>query len=725
MKLILLAVASLATLISYAQDTLTTQNLNDVVISATKFETNPKQIGQKIQVISAKELQWQNAANTADALSNTGNILVQKSQGGGGSPIIRGFEANKVLIEIDGVRLNNAIFRGGHLQNVLRIDNNALDKLEILYGPSSTIYGSDALGGVMHFITKAPKLNKVEGSAVTRYSTATRETMGNLNFNIGGKKWASFTSITFANYGDVVQGKVRKSAYADFGKLNNYVARVDNKDIVVANNNVNKQVGSGYEQHDIIEKLRYQQNATTNHTLNLQYSGTGDVNRYDRLTEINAGKPRYAEWYYGPEERLLTSYKLEKNVNKSFMDKLIVTAAYQNSKESRNSRRLNATKRKSQFENVNVYSIDIDALKKINRHEINYGAEAYFNTVKSSALFTTISTGVTSIADTRYPNGGNTMNNEAVYVQDKITLATNKLFLNLGARYNLSQLESKFGDTTYFAFPFDAVKQTNSALCGNVSLVYLPTQYSKISAVASTGYRTPNVDDISKVFESAAGKIIVPNANLKPEYTKNFELSASQTIAKKITLEAGAYYTQISNAITISAAKYNDKDSVHYAGVMSKVYSAENKKKAYIQGAYGALTLNVTKHISVNGTINYTYGRIKTDTVNIPLDHIAPTFGKAQMLYTHNKLQADVSFIFNGKKELKNYLLNGEDNEQYATKDGMPAWNTLNARVAYSFCKYLNVQLACDNILDANYRVFASGISAPGRNIRVTLRANF
>ncbi len=725
MKLILLLIASIATLTTYAQDTLTTQPLNEVVISATKFETNPKHIGQKIQVINAKELQWHNAANSADVLSNTGNILVQKSQGGGGSPIIRGFEANKVVIEIDGVRMNNAIFRGGHLQNALRIDNNALDKLEVLYGPSSTLYGSDALGGVMHFITKKPKLNVCEGSAVTRYSTATQEIIGSLNFNIGGKQWASFTSITFANYGNVVQGKVRKSAYADFGKLPNYVERIDGKDYIIVNDNVNKQVGSGYEQHDVIEKLRYQQNATTSHTLNLQYSATGDVNRYDRLTETSGGKPKFAEWYYGPEERLLTSYKLEKDIAKKLIDKLIITTAYQNSKESRNTRRLGSNKRKAQFENVNVYSIDIDALKKTKRHEINYGAEAYFNTVKSSAIFFNINTAATSIADSRYPNGGNTMNNQAMYIQDKISIVAEKMFLNIGTRYNFSQLKSTFGDTTYFAFPFNNVQQNNSALCGNASLVYLPTQYTKISALASTGYRTPNVDDMSKVFESAAGKIIVPNATLKPEYTKNIELSASQTIAKKITLEAGAYNTQLSNAITVGDAKYNAKDSVRYGGVMSKVYTSQNKRNAYIKGAYGALTINATKHLSVNGTVNYTYGRIKTDTVEIPLDHIAPTFGKAQVLYTHNKLQADVSFIFNGKKELKNYLLNGEDNEQYATKDGMPAWNTLNARVAYNVCKYLSIQLACDNILDVNYRVFASGMSAPGRNIRLTLRANF
>jgi hemoglobin/transferrin/lactoferrin receptor protein len=722
MKIYLLVVATLAASVAYAQDTISNKNLNEVVISATKFETNPKQVAQKIDVVTSKQIQFQNPANTADLLSNTGNVLVQKSQGGGGSPIIRGFEANKVLIEIDGVRLNNAIFRGGHLQNVLRMDNNSLDKVEILYGPSSTIYGSDALGGVLHFITKEPKLNAESYNASYRFSTATCEQVRNLNFNIGGKRFASFTSITFADYGDVIQGKVRKNTYAEFGKRNQYVERIDNKDVVITNNNVNKQVGSSYEQHDIVQKLKFQQNATTSHLLNLQYSATGDVNRYDRLTEISGGKPKFAEWYYGPEERIFASYKFDKNLNKKIADKFSIIAAYQNSKESRNSRRLNSIKLKSQREDVKVYSIDIDALKKIKNHEINYGAEAYFDVVKSSALFTNVNTGQESIADSRYPNGGNTMNNEAIYIQDKISIVANKMLFNVGARYSLSQLKSKFGDTTYFAFPFDNVKQNSNALCGNASLVLLPTENTKLSVIMSSGFRTPNVDDMSKVFESAPGKIIIPNTALKPEYTKNIELSVSQTIAKKITIEAGAYNTQLTNVLVLSKGQYNGLDSVIYAGTISKVYTIQNKQKAYINGAYGTITIKASKQLSANATYNYTYARIKTDSTEIPLDHIPPAFGRAQIVYMANKLQADASFVFNGKKDIKDYLLNGEDNEQYATVDGMPAWYTINARVGYSLNKYINIQLSCDNILDANYRVFASGISATGRNFRAALR---
>jgi hemoglobin/transferrin/lactoferrin receptor protein len=81
--------------------------------------------------------------------------------------------------------------------------------------------------------------------------------------------------------------------------------------------------------------------------------------------------------------------------------------------------------------------------------------------------------------------------------------------------------------------------------------------------------------------------------------------------------------------------------------------------------------------------------------------------------------------MYNGWKRVKDYNQVGEDNLPYATPQGTPAWYTLNVRMAYQLNKMLQAQLALENILDRNYRVFASGISAPGRNLIITLRASF
>jgi hemoglobin/transferrin/lactoferrin receptor protein len=723
--LVFLLCASFLTL--NAQEDTLKRTIDEVVISASKFEMLRREVPQKIEIVNRRDVQWMNSLNSADLLANTGNILVQKSQGGGGSPIIRGFESSRVLIEVDGVRMNNAIFRAGHLQNVLRIDNSILERVEILYGPSSAMHGSDALGGVMHFMTRKPELGKrFTGSAMARYSTATAEKTIHADVNIGGKKIASLTSVTFSDFGDILQGSRRKEAYPTFGMRNFYVQRVDGKDSVFTNPNPDLQVGTAYRQYDLLQKVLFKPNENSTHLLNIQYSNSGNVTRYDRLTEADSkGIPKYAEWYYGPEQRLLASYKFERKADLPFMDRFTVSGAWQYAKESRHSRKLNSSKLKSQFEQVNVFSFDVDGHKKWNRNEINYGMEAYFNDVVSTAHTTNVNTLEEAPADTRYPDGGNTMNTFAAYGQDKVTLMPEKLFLNAGMRYTYSMLKSEFASTTFYAFPFQNAQQNSGALSWTAGLVYLPVESTKVTLMASSGFRTPNIDDMSKVFESVAGRLIIPNPNLKPEYTTNFELGLVQTLAGQARVEAGAYYTLINNAIVTAPDQYNGQDSVLYGGVMSRVYSSQNMRKAFIYGAYATAAVDLWAGFSVNGTFNYTYGRIREESGLTPLDHIPPVFGKAALQYNKGRIQGEFSWIFNAKKDISDYLLNAEDNEIYATPDGMPAWNTLNLRMAWQATPWMNLQLACDNLLDTNYRVFASGVSAPGRNFRVTLRVQW
>lgn len=131
--------------------------LKEVTIAANKTEQSLIEVPNQIQILKSNEIAAIQAQSTADVLANTGNVFVQKSQMGGGSPVLRGFEANRILLVVDGVRMNNLIYRGGHLQNVITLDNNILDRTEIVFGSGSTIYGSDALGGTIHFFYKKSK----------------------------------------------------------------------------------------------------------------------------------------------------------------------------------------------------------------------------------------------------------------------------------------------------------------------------------------------------------------------------------------------------------------------------------------------------------------------------------------------------------------------------------------------------------------------------------------
>ena len=699
-------------------------DLDTVVVSATKFEQARQTQPFRIERVSKRQIAFMNAPNTADLLSNTGAVFVQKSQGGGGSPVLRGFEASRVLIVVDGIRMNNAIYRAGHLQNVLRIDQSILESAEVLFGPSSVIYGSDALGGVMHFRSRNPALSQsakwnASAKAYTRYSSAISEKTGHVDFSVANNKVGFLTSLTYSDFGDVMQGNVRREQYPEFGMLKQFVVRQNNADVVQNNPNVNRQVGSGYKQIDFLQKVLVQHSRSAQSVFNIQYSTTSDVPRYDRLTEVTANRPRFAQWYYGPEKRFMAAYHLNLT-GQTFYDKAQITVAYQDIDESRHSRRLNAPALKSQLENVKLLTVNADLQKKVGVHLLQYGLEMALNDVKSRAFNTVLASGAVTPADTRYPDGSNKMNSYAAYVTDQLHLS-DKITANVGLRLTAVGLKSTFIDKTFFPFPFNDVTQNNSNLSLNGGLVWRPLPATKISLLGANGFRVPNIDDLTKVFDSRAGVLVVPNPDLKPEKTTNVEVSFSQKITDNFVVEGTYFYTSYTNALAVSPFTLNGQPTVLYGGLVSNVLATQNKREAYLTGWNLATRLRLNPNFVFSTTVSFTKGVIK-DEKNTPLDHIPPLFGRAGLNYNSKKFQFDLFSIFNGAKKAADYSPDGEDNIQYATADGMPSWWTLNARTSYELSSFLTLQVACENIFDKNYRFFASGISAPGRNLMVTLR---
>ena len=708
------------------------QNVNsfeEVVVSASKFEEKKNDVSQKIQVLRASEIAAQNQSSMADVLANSGNVMVQKSQLGGGSPIIRGFETNKVLMVVDGIRMNNAIYRGGHLQNIVTLDNAIMDRVEVVFGAGSVVYGSDALGGVMNFTTKSPVFSStdtvlVKAAAFTRYFSAANGFSGHADISIGKKRFGSLSSFTFSKYGDLRQGANRRPFVGDFGARAWYAATFNGVDSMLMNADTNVQVGSGYTQYDILQKFSFKQNEAITHKLNFQLSNSGDIPRYDRLTLESASKPKFAVWNYGPQKRFLAAYTLDFNKNNTFFDQARVILAYQAIEESRIVRKFNNSWETNNIEKLDIFTINADFFQKIKKHELRYGTEAFLNLVNSSAFAKNVATNTIRDTSTRYPDAGSSMRSAAIYATHTWEIS-DKFILNDGLRFSYVGLNANFTDTTYFPFPFNSIIQNNSALNGNLGFVYLPSKTWRITANLSTGFRAPNVDDISKVFESVPGSVIVPNPNLKVEYTVNGELGITKEILPGLRASINFYYTNLSNALITQNSQFQGADSIQYGGELSQVMSTVNAGKAYIYGIEGALAGQINKYISVLGTVNYTKGRIVTDTVPYPLDHIPPVFGKFSVISSVNKLRTEFFVNYAAWKRVKDYNMIGEDNFSYATSEGMPSWFTFNARVSYSLTKDFSFQLACENILDQNYRQFASNISAAGRNFIFTLRGNF
>jgi hemoglobin/transferrin/lactoferrin receptor protein len=701
--------------------------LSPTTIAANRVAENRREVAQVVQTIESRRIAQLNPQTSADLVASMGNIHVQRSQQGGGSPVLRGFEASRVLLVVDGVRMNNIMYRTGHLQNIITVDPAMLERVEVLMGPASTVYGSDALGGAVVFTTRNPTLSDdgslaVRTNAFLRYGSANQERTGHLDFSLGGRRFGSITSLSFSDFGDLRMG-ANNGFYRAWGRRPYYAERFGDRDSLVRNDNPLVQRQSGYTQYDVLQKFLYRAGRAT-HTLGLQYSTSSDIPRYDRLTDPGPGGLRFAEWYYGPQVRGMAKYDLDMETREgSWLDRIHAGVSAQQIVESRHQRRFGNNNRFDRVEEATVVGYTIDFQRDRGDHSLRFGIDGQSNLLNSTAERVNIVTNETAAADTRYPDGDNSMHSAAAYVTHRWRLS-DRWVLNDGARVGYTTLRSTFVSKEFFAFPFDEASQNTPTWSGHLGLVYTPTEDWRLSGVVSTGFRVPNVDDMAKVFESTQDRLIVPNPDLKPETTANFELSLTRSWGAGTEWESTVFVTSFRDAIVTDQFTFNGASQLEYNGELADVYASQNKQQARIWGWSTRFLAAVYEDLSLYGSAAYTQGTVlaEGDDDDFPLDHIPPLVGRVGFEYHSNRVRVEGFGQWNGWKRAADYSPTGEDNLQYATPDGMPAWMTLNLHGGYRIVRGLQLQLGVDNILDTQYRTFASGIHAPGRNVFVALR---
>ena len=702
--------------------------IDEVIISANKWEQEKREVPTKIEVITPQQVSFGNPQTTADMLQQTGQIFMQKSQLGGGSPMIRGFAANSLLIVVDGVRMNNAIFRSGNLQNIIALDAQSLEGAEIIFGPGSVIYGSDALGGVMDFHTMQPdfKINNqvLSGNGMLRYSSANQERTAHFDFNIAGKKLASLTSITLSEFDDLRTGSRRNNEFPDFGKRMQYVRVTPNGDEVVNNPEPNLQIPTGYDQLNVLQKLRYRPKNGVELAYAFHLSTSSNIPRYDRLIENDAnGLPVNAEWYYGPQNWMMQQLTTTLYQPTRLFDDARITLAYQNVEESRHDRRLFNDQLRHRTENLDVLNFNADFNKQINeKQQLFYGVEAFYNYVNSGAYREDIITGERTSADTRYPSGGSTYSSVAAYSAYKWNINKNWI-LNAGLRYSHVWLNARALEPLAINLPFNQIDNDNGAFNGNAGLVWLPTDDFKVDLLFSTGFRSPNVDDVGKVFEFAEDEIVIPNDNLSPEYIYNSELSMRKKFANWLQVDFTLFYAHLTDAIVRREVQFNGQDSLLIDGSWKNLQANVNAGAAFVTGISTFIKGKLTPQLSFDASLTYTDGKDLEE--NEPLRHVAPLFGQVSISYKIKKFETEAFMQYNGAISAANLPPSERAKTQLYTTDGALAWQTYNWRMAYHFSPSISLNASVENLLDLHYRPYSSGISAAGRNFVVSLSAHF
>jgi len=708
------------------------KQLDEVVMSISKWEQQKKDIPNKIAAISAKDIAFSTPQTAADLLQNSGKIFVQKSQLGGGSPMIRGFATNRVLISVDGVRMNNAIFRGGNVQNVIAIDPFTIHNTEIVFGPGSVIYGSDAIGGVMNFYTKSPSFSQDNNVAITgeanyRTASANSENTFNTSIGIGKKKWGSLTNITHSTFQDLKMGTGGPSAYL----RNRYVVRKQGVDTIITNPNPRAQVPSGYTQLNLMQKLYYKPSNTLDLRGAVYYSKTSDYARYDRLERpSNDGVGfKHAQWYYGPQKWFMSNIKMHHKEDGLFYDGLKISAAYQRFEESRNSRDFGATSLKSTSENVDAFHLNIDfENKRTNKIGLYYGGSYLFNKVQASGEIKNIETNEERTAASRYPDGS-TWQSAAAYISGEYKPNATITFLG-GLRYSHIWANAVF-DETFYDFPFDYATLNTGAVTGSLGFSWFPKKSLQITGNAATGFRAPNIDDLSKIFDTEPRAVVVPNPSLKPEYAYNIEFGIQKNIENSVVLKSALFYTHLADALIRRNYTFNGAQQIVYNGELSIVQAIQNAAKVYTYGAEFSLDAMVTKHWSLITNITYSKGQEKEENGTITAArHVVPLFGDFHVLWKNQQLKADFFIQYNGAIAYNNLALSERSKPYIYTQDTngnpyAPAWYTINFRSSYSFKNHYRCSLNLENMTNNRYRTYSSGISAPGINFILGLGYSF
>ena len=724
------------------------QNLDEVILSVARSASNVNQIAEKVSVIKSEDLFISSPSSGAEMLELSPGVRIQKSQGGGGSPIIRGFEANRVLIVVDGVRMNNAIYRSGHLQNSITIDPSNIERAEVIFGSSSVGYGSDAMGGVIHYYTKNPILKnseKISSSFTTNFNSANNSVSNNFNTNYSSDNWGSITSISISKYGDIKMGKKRSHGYSFWGLTPIFSQNSRYKFYAEPSINFDESIqkNTGYSQVDLFQKFLFRIGDDNLLNLNIQFSESSDIDRYDQLSIRKDNSLKFSEWYYGPQKRLLISPSLRIFPKKKFMDKGVITFGFQKINESRIKRKFNSLNRSHQIEDLKVLSLNGDFDTSFNNgHTVSYGIETTYNHNYSKAYDRVLDVDGNNIVGvskkfaipTRYPSDGSSYASFASYVNWSWNMSEFFTF-NIGTRLTFTKLKASWNDVISVNPQLSRVNLNSEALTTTVSMKLRPSNKIQINTVLSSGFRNPNIDDIGKIRENN-GLLVVPNTFLKPEYAYNLDLGVDyKSLDNKNYLSIRGFSTIISRHIgraeyiVYSDITTPDTSTIIYNNEEVTTIANKNLGNRFIHGFSIDGFNNLSRNLKIDYSLTYTKGD-NNETYG-PLPSISPLFGSLSLDYVKNDLTIKAVYKFSDSKDPSEYSIGGEDGldetpyiiGQDGLKDflGTPNWSDFSIYASLNISPNSTLRLGITNIFDIHYRTFASGISAPGRSFQVGL----
>ena len=661
--------------------------LNDVVVYGSKITEAVFNSSNFTTVATQEEIKTSNYTTTADVLKNEPGILIQKTTHAHGAPVIRGLIGKYVLLLYNGIRLNKPTFRFGANQYLNTVNTESLQRIEVTRGPTSVLYGSDAIGGTINLVTEHFEPNGEEFRFIPefRFGYTSADNGKNASVHVMGSK----NNLSFSG----------SLLYKEIGHLD-------------PGGDAAKQIPTGWDEIDGSLNLFFEPNEV--HTFSFDYLNVNqkDVPRYDKYApqpEFPNGE--FEQWIYNPQKRSLYGLTYIFSPALSWLHQMKWNVSYQDEDEGRTQQKTSSTQRRLDKDAIETFGSFLNFSSIIrNKHWLNWGAEFYYDRVKSSREIT--DSGVQTVTRGAFPNNSK-YRSFGAFIQDNLLL-TEKLELEAGLRY------SKYSYESPLEAPFGFFEDAFDNMTGFTSIKYKPVPKINFVGTVARGFRAPNFND-TVVLQFSNSGVDAPSPDLNPEISRMVELGV-KVQDTKYSAAWFVYYNRLTDLIdrrfgTYAGLKFFDENN---NGIQDAnegpIFQKFNVGSGDIFGTEFSLRYSM-QSFEWSGQFYYTYGENTND--NEPLSRIPPFTGQLALRWLATEpwsFEARTYFAAKqGRLSLRDIL------DSRIPDGGTSGYNTLNLKSIYSI-RGGRLVFSFDNVFDKLYRTHGSGIYSPGRHISVSVQ---
>ena len=677
---------------------LVAEELPETVISASRSEELLRDTPYSVSVIGEDDLLDGLVRTLPEALKNTPGVMIQKTTHGHGSPYIRGFTGRQNLLLVDGVRINNSTFRSGPVQYWNTVDSHAIERLELVRGQGSVLYGSDAIGGTLNTLTRSSEFRGrapgwfSENTLSYWFDTNSRSHVARAETAFGyGGKWGVLLGVTSKNFGDIKDSAV--------GRMKN----------------------TGYDELDIDFKFDYALSATSTLTLAHQYVNQDNVWRW-HSTKFNPGwshaghvtTPGKFNARILDQERSLTYLKLTGEESGSWLSRWEATLSYQKSQDSQFQDRKPGDIRTQNID-LETWGVTLQMASDLGNGSVLYGLDFYHDEVDS--------TGTRTGKDPRTQRpvaDDSTYDLLGVYAQYRWSPLRSlpKLKTSLGIRYTYADAHLGKNDDPSLGADISADKHWQNWVVSARALYEMNDSWNIYSGI-SQGFRAPNLNDLSGNLTTRSGLTSLGSLDLEPEKFLTYELG-TRYVSSDLTLAVSAYYTDIKHVIIGVPATAGSSTIVTTNGQDGYVYGVE------AQGAW-----SISDQWRLSAQASWQEGETHSATfIGGPeaddyISRLAPLMGSLSLRWTHPEKRFWIEGRITAAAEANRLSARDKGDTQRIPSGGTPSYVIASLYAGWQASDKLLITLGLENLTDEDYRIHGSGQNEQGINAKLGVRLRF